>query len=91
MKIAKYPVNFGKVDKLNSLGEKYVDLCIQTERLRSALSMASPDSANKTFRDVENPKAFASLYSATASCSLPRQWLDLTKDPDAPAKLEFYK
>lgn len=90
MKSAKYPINFGKTDKLNDLGEKYVALCIQSERTRSILNAASSDSARKTYRDVDNPNDFKSLHTSTPSCPLPRKWLDLTKDPDAPAKLENY-
>ena len=91
MKLAKYPVNFGKYEKLNALGEKYVDICVKSGRARSNLSKNSPDSQWKTFRDVDQPQSFVSLYSSSPSCSLPRHWLDLTKDSDAPAKLEYYK
>jgi len=91
MKLANYPVTFGKFEKLNSMGEKYVDICVGMERARSFLSPNSSDSAWKTFRDVDDPKIFASIYSSTPSCPLTNHWLDLTKDPDSPAKLEYYK
>jgi len=91
MKLAKYPVNFGKFDKLTSLGESYVDMCVWTERTRSILDAGSPDSEWKTFRDFDQPKKFVSLFTSTPSCPLPGHWLDLKKDPDAPAKLESYK
>ena len=91
MKLANYPVSFGKFDKLNAMGEKYVDICVGAERARSFLSKESPDSDWKTFRDVNDPKVFASIYTSTPSCPLPSHWLDLKLDPESPAKLENYK
>lgn len=72
------------------MGEKYVDICVGTERARSYLNKDSPESEWKTFRDVDT-QVFVSLYTSTPSCPLPNHWLDITKDADAPAKLENYK
>lgn len=90
MKLCKYPVQFGEFKKLSPMGEKYVDICVGTERARSYLNKDSPESEWKTFRDVDT-QVFVSLYTSTPSCPLPNHWLDITKDADAPAKLENYK
>lgn len=88
MKTGKYPIDFGKYDKLSPLGEKYVDTCVEIERARSFLSKDSADSDWKTFRDAVG---FASLYTSTPSCPLPNHWLKLEKDADAPAKFDSYQ
>jgi len=87
MKLSKYPVDFGDYKKVNAMGEKYIELCVNGERSRSFLKKDSPDSAWKTFRDASG---FTSVYTGTQSVPLNGPWLKLTKDPAAPAKLESY-
>jgi len=91
MKLAKYPVSFGKSDKLNAMGEKYVDLCVAIERSRSFLNKESKEAKWKTFRDGD-PESFVSLYTDTKACALPARWLDLeVVDENSPSKLDNFK
>lgn len=87
MKLSKYPVDFGDYKKVNAMGEKYIDLCVNGERSRSFLKKDSPDAAWKTFRDASG---FTSVYTGTQSVPLPGPWLKLQKDSKDPAKLSSY-
>jgi len=90
MKAAKYPVDFGKYEKLSPLGNQVTDLLSATAKSRTGLKKGVPESKWMTFRDVD-PSQFKSLYTGTPACALPGHWLDLKVDKGEPTKISTIK
>lgn len=89
-KIAKYPVDYGKYEKLSSTGQKIVELLEAGSYSRTSLSKDSKDYKWKTFRDVD-PSRFKSAFTGTAACPLPGRWLDLKAPKGESTTLETVK
>ena len=79
MKVCKYPMDLGDWKSLSKLGEKVVDLSVRSGKARTNIKKDSPESAWKTFRDVEEGE-FTSVFSKKPCSSLPGHWLNLDAD-----------
>jgi len=81
MKAAKYPLDFGpKPEKLNDKANKFIDMLIAASKTRSTIP--SSDKDWRTFRDVQDPSVFTSLYTEMPSCPLPKHWIKIKFDKD---------
>jgi len=76
-KLAKYPVDFGKGDKLNDKGNRLVMLMTAAHKARSMIKQGSSESSWWTYRDVLDPSKFVSLHDNTTSLVLSKHWMDL--------------
>ena len=74
-----YPVRFGTENKLNELGEKFVDMNMACCCARTSLCKNSSDTEWKTFRDCD-PEPFSSLYTASKAQALEGRWINLNDD-----------
>lgn len=89
-KLAKYPVEFGKFEKLSDKGQKLCNMLIASGYTRSKLKKDDPDVKKMTFRDSD-PSVFKSIYTGTAACALPGKWLDISAGAGEPTKISTVK
>lgn len=87
---AKYPVDYGKFEKLNDKGQQIVQMLLASGAIRAKLNKSDADAKWKTFRDGD-PSLFKSIFTGTPAASLPGHWLDLKAPPGEPTKIDTVK
>jgi len=89
-KAAKYPVDYGKFEKLADKGQQLQKMLMASAYTRSKLKKDDPDAKWKTFRDSD-PSVFKSIHTGTPACALPGRWLDISAEPGEPTKISTVK
>lgn len=79
----RYPVDFGKFDRLSEKGKKLVAIAYADIGARTTLTPHATD----TYRD-NNQKEFASIHTDEAAVPLPSPWINLRAPEGSPTKLD---
>ena len=87
MEEAKYPLSLGTYDKVNKIGETYMQFGYLAYYHRANLSLVGNEKNWKTFRDCDDSEKFFSIYTGTKAVKMEKPWMEIDNVNDVGLKV----